>query len=58
MTPKEITLKAKTCVARMAAANGVLHMLGPKIVKDSEDMVHTEHVVKENGEVKMTPIIS
>ena len=36
MTPKEIVLKAKTCVARMAAANVVLHMLAPKIVKGSE----------------------
>ena len=54
MTPKEITLKAKTCVARMAAANVVLNMLAPKIVKDSEDKVQTEYVAKENGEVKMT----
>ena len=46
MTPKEITLKAKTCVARMAAANVVLHMLAPK--------TQTGHVMKENGEVKMT----
>ena len=37
ITPREITLKAKTCVARMAAANVVLHMLAPKIVKNSED---------------------
>ena len=56
MTPKEITLKAKTCEARMAAANVVPHMLAAKIVKDSEDEVHTEQVVNENGEVKMTPL--
>ena len=37
MTPREITLKAKTCVAKMAAANVVPHMLAPKIVKNSED---------------------
>ena len=38
MTPKEIVLKAKTCVAKMAAANMVPHMFAPpKIVKDSED---------------------
>ena len=54
MTPKEITLKAKTCVAKMTAANVVLHMLAPKIVKDSEDKVQTEYVMNENGKVKMT----
>ena len=39
MTPKEIVLKAKTCVARMAAANVVLHMFG---TKDSEGVLKTE----------------
>ena len=56
MTPKEIVLKAKTCVVKMAAANVVPHMLAPKIVKDSEDKVQTEHVMNINGEVKMTPL--
>ena len=56
MTPKEIVLKAKTCVARMAAANVVLHMLAPKIVKGSEDKAQAEPVVKEDGEVKLTPL--
>ena len=37
MTPKEVVLKAKTCIAKMAAANVVLHMLALKIVKDFED---------------------
>ena len=37
MTPMEIVLKAKTCVAKMAVANVVPHMLEPKIVKGSED---------------------
>ena len=53
MTPKEIVLKAKTCVARMAAANVVLHMLAPKIVKGSEDKAQAEPVVNEGGEVKL-----
>ena len=47
MTPKEIVLKAKTCVARMAAANMVPHMLVPKIVKGSEDKAQAEPVVNE-----------
>ena len=37
MTPKEIVLKAKTFMAKMAAADVVPHMLAPKIVKGSED---------------------
>ena len=49
-------LKAKTCVAKMVAANVVLHMLVPKIVKDSEDEVQAEPVVNEGGEVKLTPL--
>ena len=56
MTPKEIVLKAKTCVARMAAANVVPHMLALKIVKDSEDKAQAEPVVNEGGEVKLTPL--
>ena len=56
MTPKEITLKPKTCIARMAAANVVPHMLAPKIVKNSENKDQEEHVIKENDEVKMTPL--
>ena len=55
MTPKEIVLKAKTCVAKLAAANVVLHMLAPKIVKGSEDEAQAEPVVNEGGEVKLTP---
>ena len=47
MTPKEIVLKAKTCVARMAAANVVPHMMAPKIVKGSEDKAQAKPVVKE-----------
>ena len=47
MTPKEIVLKAKTCVARMAEANVVLHMLAPKLVKGSEDKAQVVPVVKE-----------
>ena len=54
MTPKEIVLKAKTCVANMAAANVVLHVLAPKIVKGSEDEAQAEPVVNEGGEVKLT----
>ena len=56
MTPKEVVLKAKTCVARMAAANVVLHMLAPKIVKDSEDKAQAKPVVNEGGEIKLTPL--
>ena len=58
MTPKEIVLKAslKTCVAKMAAANVVLHMLAPKIVNGSEDKAQAEPVVNEGGEVKLTPL--
>ena len=56
MTPKEIVLKAKTCVAKMAAANVVLHMLSPKIVKGSEHKAQAEPVVNEGGEVKLTPL--
>ena len=57
MTPKEVVLKAKTCVARMAAANVVLHMLAPKIVKDSKDKAQAEPVVNKGGEVKLTPLL-
>ena len=56
MTPKEIVLKAKTCVAKMAEANVVPHMLAPKIVKDSADKAQSEPVVNEGGEVKLTPL--
>ena len=56
MTPKEVVLKAKTCVARMAAANLVPHMLMPKIVKGSEDKAQAEPVVNEGGEIKLTPL--
>ena len=51
MTPKEITLKAKTC-----AANVVLHMLVPKLVKGSEDKAQAKPVVDEGEEVKLTPL--
>ena len=54
MTPKEIVLKAKTCVAKMATANVVLHMLVPKIIKGSDDKVQAEPVVNKGGEVKLT----
>ena len=54
MTPKELVLKAKTCVAKMAAANVVPHMLAPKIVKGSEEKAQAEPVVNERGEVKLT----
>ena len=57
MTPKEVILKAKTCVARMAAANVVLHMLVPKVVKDSKDKAQAEPVVNEGGEVKLTLLL-
>ena len=56
MTPKEIVLKAKTCVVKMAVANVVLHTLAPKIVKGSEDKAQAEPVVNEGGEVKLTPL--
>ena len=56
MTPKEVVLKAKICVARMAAANVVLHMLVPKIVKGFEDKAQAEPVVNDGGEVKLTPL--
>ena len=56
MTPKEVVLKAKTCVARMAAANVVLHMLVPKIVKGSEDKAQAKPVVNGGGEIKLTPL--
>ena len=51
MTPKEIVLKAKTCVAKV-----VLHMLAPKIVKGSEDKAQAEPIVNEGEEVKLTPL--
>ena len=56
MTPKEFVLKAKTCIARMAAANVVLHMLVLKIVKGFEDKAQAEPVVNDGGEVKLTPL--
>ena len=56
MTPREIVLKAKTCVARMAAANVVLHMLAPKIVGDSEDKAQKEPVGGEGEEVRLAPL--
>ena len=56
MTPKEIVLKAKICVAEMVAANVVLYMLAPKIVKGSEDKAQAEPVVNEGREVKLTPL--
>ena len=54
MTPKVIVLKAKTCVAKMATANVVLHMLVPKIIKGSDDKAQAEHVVNKGEEVKLT----
>ena len=57
MTPKEIVLKAKTCVAKMAAANVVLHMLAPKIVKGSEDKAQAEPVVNERGDSQVDAIV-
>ena len=54
MTPKEIVLKAKTCLAKMAVANVVPHMLVPKIVEGSEDKAQAEPVVNEGEEVKLT----
>ena len=56
MTPKEIVLKAKTCVAKMAAANVVLHMSAPKIVGTFEDKAQAKPVVNDEGEVKLTPL--
>ena len=56
MTPKKIVLKAKTCVAKMAAANVVPHMLAPKIVRDSGNKAQTESVANEGEEVKLTPL--
>ena len=40
----------------MAAANVVLHMLAPKIVKGSKDKAQAELVVNEGEEVKLTPL--
>ena len=57
ITPKEIVLKAKTCVARMAAANMVLCMLAPKIVKGCEDKAQAEPIVNVGEEVKLTPLL-
>ena len=57
MTPKEIVLKAKTCVAKMAAANVVPIMLVPKIVKGSEDKAQAEPVVNDWGRSQVDPII-
>ena len=56
MTPREIVLKAKTCVARMAAANVVPHMLAPKIVGDSEDKAQKKPVGGKGEEVKLAPL--
>ena len=56
MNPKEVVLKAKTCIAKMAAANVVLHMLAPKIVRDFEDKAQAKPVVNDEGEVKLTPL--
>ena len=56
MTSREIPLKANTFVVKMAAANVVPHTLAPKIIKDSENKIQTEYVIKENGEVKVTPL--
>ena len=49
MIPKDITLKAKTCVAKMAVANAVSHMLALKIVRNSEDGDPMEDIIEENG---------
>ena len=54
MTPKEIVLKAMTCVAKMATANVVPHMLVPKIIKGSDDKAQAEPVVNKGEEVKLT----
>ena len=56
MTPKEVVLKAKTCIAKMAAANVVPHMSVPKIIKDSGDKAQAKPVVNDEGEVKLTPL--
>ena len=56
MTPKEVVLKAKTCIAKMAAANVVLHMLVPKIVRDLKTKLRLKPVVNDEGEVKLTPL--
>ena len=56
MTPREIVLKAKTCVARMAAANVVPHMLAPKIVGDSKDKAQKKPVGGKGEEVKLAPL--
>ena len=56
MTPKEVVFKAKTCVARMAAANVVPHMLVPKIVKGFEDKAQAKPVVNDGRGVKLTPL--
>ena len=57
MTPKEIVLKAKTCVPRMAAANVIPHMLAPKIVKGSEDKAQAEPVVDVGGRSQVDAIV-
>ena len=54
MTSKEILLKAKTCVPKMSTANVVPHMLGPKIIKGSDDKAQAEPVVNKGEEVKLT----
>ena len=56
MTSKEIILKAKTCVAKMAAANVLPHMLAPKKVKNSEKENQSEHLIEEDGKVRMNPL--
>ena len=56
MTPKEVVLKAKICIAKMAAANVVPHMLVPKIVRDSEDKAQAKPVVNDGEEVKLAPL--
>ena len=56
LTSREITLKSKTCIAKMAAANVVPHMLAPKIVKNTEAENQTELLIEENGKVRMIPL--
>ena len=56
LTSKEIILKSKICIAKMAAANVVPHMLAPKIVKNTETENQTELLIEENGKVRMTPL--
>ena len=56
LTSKEIILKSKTCVAHVAAANVVPHMLAPIIVKNTETENQTELLIEENGKVRMTPL--